>query len=506
MEVLERAELERFRTIVGDRLRLQFDNGKVEFLADALRQRLDARRMSAGAYLAELGSGNAREELRALASQLTVTETYFFRTPDHFGALAKVALPERIREAAARRRLRLLSAGCASGEEPYSLAMILREQFPEAAGWDITILGLDINPAMLAKAREASYSAWSLRQTPAEIRDKYFAAEAKSFVLDPSVRPMVTFEERNLALEDARFWSREPFDIIFCCNVIMYLVPDAVRTVVAQLTRALSPAVFLFLSHAETLRGLTEDFHLRHTDDMFYYQKRGKAEKPGPLSRAALEFPQPALPADLDGTPWVDAIRTASERIENLARRRGTDAGPLPANAQPAAKSNGQRPPVELAFALELLRQEKFQEALGGLPATSHRDTQLLRAVLLTNSGDLKAAEAICRQLLSLDDLNTSAHYLTALCREHAGDMGAAMEHDRAAIYLDPAFAMPHLHLGLLAKRSGDLATARREMQRAGELLPCEDAFRILLLGGGFSREAMLDFSRAQLRACGGSR
>jgi len=316
---------------------------------------------------------------------------------------------------------------------------------------------------------------------------------------------MVTFDERNLALEDARFWSQEPFDIIFCCNVIMYLVPDAVRMVVAQLTRALSPAGFLFLSHAETLRGLSEDFHLRHTDDMFYYQKRGKAEKPVPLSRAALEFPQPALPADLDGTPWVDAIRTASERIDSLSRGRGTDAGSLPVSALPAANSNGQQP-VDLGLALELLRQEKFQEALGGLPITSHRDTQLLRAVLLTNSGDLKGAEAICSQLLSVDDLNTSAHYLTALCREHAGDMHAAMEHDRAAIYLDPSFAMPHLHLGLLAKRSGDLPTSRRELQRASELLPCEDSFRILLLGGGFGREAMVEFSRAQLRACGGSR
>jgi chemotaxis protein methyltransferase CheR len=501
MEVLERTELDRFRAIVGDRLRLQFDNGKAEFLADALRQRLDARRMSAGAYLADLGSGNAREELRALASQLTVTETYFFRTPDHFRALVKVALPERIHEASARRRLRLLSAGCASGEEPYSLAMILREQFPEAAGWDITILGLDINPAMLAKAREASYSAWSLRQTPVEIRDKYFAVEGQSLVLDPSVRSMVTFEERNLALEDARFWSREPFDIIFCCNVIMYLIPDAARMVVARLTRALAPAGFLFLSHAETLRGLSEDFHLRHTDDMFYYQKRGGGEMPVPPSRPALEFADAPLPPDLDGTPWVDAIRTASERIASLSRQPGSRSAHLP-----AASSNEQKPPAELGLAIELLRQEKFQEALGGLPVTSHRDTQLLRAVLLINCGDLKAAEAICRQLLSLDDLNTSAHYLAALCREHAGDMQAAMEHDRAAIYLDPAFAMPHLHLGLLAKRSGDLSTASREMQRAGELLPCEDAFRILILGGGFSREAMLDFSRAQLRACGGSR
>jgi chemotaxis protein methyltransferase CheR len=80
------------------------------------------------------------------------------------------------------------------------------------------------------------------------------------------------------------------------------------------------------------------------------------------------------------------------------------------------------------------------------------------------------------------------------------------MEQDRAAIYLDPTFAMPHLHLGLLTKRTGDLPAARREMEQAAALLPREDGARILLLGGGFSRKALLDFSLAELQACGGSR
>jgi chemotaxis protein methyltransferase CheR len=121
--------------------------------------------------------------------------------------------------------------------------------------------------------------------------------------------------------------------------------------------------------------------------------------------------------------------------------------------------------------------------------------------VLLINCGEVAAAQAVCEQLLSLDDLNASAQYLTALCREHAGDYEGAQEHDRAAVYLDPAFAMPHLHLGLIAKRTGDAAGARREMEQAALLLEREDASRILLLGGGFNRQALLEFSRAECQS-----
>ena len=90
-----------------------------------------------------------------------------------------------------------------------------------------------------------------------------------------------------------------------------------------------------------------------------------------------------------------------------------------------------------------------------------------------------------------------------ALCREHAGDRAPAANHDHYALYLDEGFAMPRLHLGLLAKRAGDLAAARKELSRALVLLPAEDASRILLLGGGFSRYALIDLCRAELRACG---
>jgi chemotaxis protein methyltransferase CheR len=165
---------------------------------------------------------------------------------------------------------------------------------------------------------------------------------------------------------------------------------------------------------------------------------------------------------------------------------------------------------AQFGFVFELLHQERFQaalETLNGMPSatTADGDAQLLRAVLLSNCGDVSAALTVCEQILSSDDLNAGAHYVAALCREHADDYAGAIGHDRAAIYLDPAFAMPHLHLGLLAKRRGDLVMSRRELEQARTLLPGEDASRLLLLGGGFGRETLMEFSRAQLSACEGA-
>jgi chemotaxis protein methyltransferase CheR len=497
MEPFAHEELERFRGLLGIRLGLQFDDSRRDLLADVLRQRLVARgRMGVERYLAGLAAAVEREELRTLAAMLTVTETYFFRAPEHFRALAEVAVPERLRATPPARPLRILSAGCASGDEAYSAAMVLRERFPELPR--SYILGIDLNPAMLAKATEARYGPWSLREIPEELRERYFAPEGRQFVLDPAIRRMAAFEERNLGVEDGNPWSFEPFDIIFCRNTIMYMVAEASRLAVARITRALAPAGFLFLSHAETLRGLSQDFHLRHTHDTFYYQKRGAgALEERAHSRAAVQYP--AEPADLS---WVDSIRLASEQIDSLSRDGGE--GSRPASA-PKSSAGDRAASGQLGRALDLLRQERFREALetvGELPADP--DARLLRAALLTNCGEVAAAQAVCEQLLASDDLNASAQYLTALCREHAGDFQGAVEHDRAAIYLDPTFAMPHLHLGLLAKRSGDWAAARSEMERARSLLEREDASRILLLGGGFSRQALLEFSRAELQACGG--
>jgi chemotaxis protein methyltransferase CheR len=217
-----------------------------------------------------------------------------------------------------------------------------------------------------------------------------------------------------------------------------------------------------------------------------------------------------ALPGVLEAaTSWVDAIQQASERIAELARApvedgRATAAANV-AGGAPAARS------WDLGLVLEAMRQEKFSDALAvlcALPPESQGDPDalLLRAVLLTNAGRLREAEEVCERLLTLDELNAGAHYVMALCREHAQDSAKAVEHGQTAAYLDPAFAMPRLHLGLMARRSGDEVTALRELSHALILLGREDASRLLLFGGGFSRDALLALCRSELLAAGDER
>jgi chemotaxis protein methyltransferase CheR len=496
-------DAERFRSIVARRLGLQFEDAKLGLLADVLRRRLGTNGRISVDYLMRLEAEESREELGAIAQELTVPETYFYRNIEQFRAFAELVLPERMRRRAARRSLRILSAGCASGEEAYTIAILVREALVDSA-WDISISAVDINRAVLDKASRARFTAWALRETPAEARQRWFKRNGNEFALDDMVRNAVTFAERNLADADAELWRPDSYDVVFCRNVMMYFTPQNAQALVMRITNSLAPGGFLFLGHAETLRGLSQEYHLHHTHETFYYQRKDGTESAPPRfipEAMRSNVPVPVLPAIIDSADdtWVDAIRKAAERIHTLTQ--------VPAVDSMAAKSGLG---WDLGLALDLLRKERFAQALelvAAFPAESARDADvlLLRAVLLTHHSRLAEAEEACQRLLEFDELNAGAHYVLALCREGAGDCRGAVDHDQVAVYLDSAFAMPHLHLGLLARRRGDRDAMQRELRQALVLLQREDASRLLLFGGGFTREALLALCRAELRVDGGS-
>ncbi len=489
-------EVARFRALLADRLGLAFDEHKLATLARVLdscggdRQRI----------LADLaGSAPADSLLARLASELTVTETYFFRNGDQLRAFMEVALPQRQQ---ARGQVAVLSAGCASGEEPYTLAMLARSCGRDAG---LSLTAFDANPSMLARAERARYSTWAMREMPPDLRTAWFRHDGEHYQLAQEIQRAVHFEQRNLALDDPAFWQPGRFDIVFCRNVLMYFTPEQAQAAVARIAQALAPGGYLFLGHAETLRGLSNDFHLCHTHGTFYYQRKDGAlqglREPLAWWSAAPPPPPPALPPAPPRVPaapdplWAEQIGRASRRIDALA-----------STARPAAAPAPSTPDLQLALAS--LHQERFGQALehiGNLPSehAGDPDVLLLKAVTLVQSGAVTRAREACGQLLERDALHAGAHYVLALCEEMEGDLEAALGHYQGAAYLAPGFAMARLQAGRLQRRLGQRDAARRELALAAQLLEGEDAARLLLFGGGFPRAALLALCHAELAALG---
>lgn len=499
------AELERFRVLVHERLGLVFDDTKRNLLATTLRRRAEATGYHDSVYLERLsGEDGAGAELRRIAQELTVTETYFFRAADQIRAFVELALPHHLQAAGGTRKVRVLCAGCASGEEPYSLAMAIRDHLPWAAR-EVSIVAVDVNPAMLQKAKRALYSGWSLRELSEAQKQQWFRPLGSQFELDPGVRDAVAFQERNLARENPDLWQPGSWDIVFCRNTIMYFDAGLARRIVRSIADGLAPDGYLFLGHAETLRGLSDDFELCDTHGTFYYRRaqapRGAeaafvAGTPVELAGGAPERePQP-----VDAAAWTHAIESAARRIDTLAEASRMLADRAPAK-MPALEP-------DLGPVVRLLQEERYREALAwlaGLPPAHARraDTLLLRAVSALHAGALDLAERASRELLELDGRNPGAHYVLALCREGGGDLQGAEDEDRLALQAEPGFAMARLHIGLLARRRNDPDAAREALARALDALRSEPAARLALFGGGFGREALVALCEAELSRCG---
>ncbi len=488
----------RFREAITHSVGLAFDDSKADFLATVLQRRLKQRKSNIDDYLSELERGSLSGEIDVLAQELTVTETYFFRNREQFDALADAVFPHCMKRDRQPRALNILSAGCASGEEAYSIAITAREAIADKS-WKVNINAIDLNPVALEKARCGRYSSWSIRGMRPDIQQAWFREEGRDLLLNEEIRESVSFTLANLAADDPVLWRPETYDVIFCRNVLMYFEPEQIQKTVSRMARALLPGGFLFLGHAETLRGLSDQFHLCHTHETFYYQAKGGIDLQ-PVSAAtkvSRALPEVASPFSISDS-WFDQIGQASERIKALTANQASIGDAL----LPAAKQ-------DTAQVLNLLRKERFVEALDcvkSLAGLSHadRDLLLLEAMLLTQNGDIAAAKEVCVNLLRADELNPAAHYILALCSESNGSQADAIEHYRVAIHLDPSFAMPHLHLGLLARRLSDQELARRELGQALVLLRLEDVSRILLFGGGFNREALISLCQSALLGCGG--
>lgn len=219
-------------------------------------------------------------ELVALLNEITIGETCFFRNQPQLDALRTIVIPK-IVEAKSKlplRRLRIWSAGCSTGEEPYTLSMMLME---EAGGrlknWTFEILATDLNERSLAHAKNAVYGTYSTRNLTPYYRQKYFVPVGEQLQVQPSVRTNINFSRLNLS-DDARMTFMKGLDLIFCCNVLIYFDLASKRRVIQHFYNNLLPHGYLFLGHSESLYGVTNDFNLVHLPAATAYVKATRGE------------------------------------------------------------------------------------------------------------------------------------------------------------------------------------------------------------------------------------
>jgi chemotaxis protein methyltransferase CheR len=457
----------RLKSLVIDTTGMAFYLDKDDDLARIVVERMvQTGAAGCAAYLDLLSARSpaAAEEMDALVAELTIGETYFFRHREQFDALREIILPEVLERNHDQRRLRIWSAGCATGPEPYSLAILLKREFGvRIAGWQVAIIGTDINQKFLARAREGRYDEWAFRTLPDDIRRDCFDKVGKQWQIRPEYKGMVTFQYHNLIKN--RFPSLldniAGFDIIICRNVIIYFSRETVENlIIPSFRETLVEGGWLVMGHAEPNQELFRDFRTINTPGAVLYQKAPPLPPP-PSTRAvppragAVVLPFPKAP------PPVRAPRLRQSR---------------PAPAPQPAPSPPPLPPAGLAEVRDLADRGQWENA----------------------------AQA-CEALLQSLPMDPRAHFIRGMVHEQMGELEAAEKALRRAIYLDRHFVLPHYHLGLFLLRRDDLVGASRSFRNVIALLDRLDDAQAIADGDDITGGQLRETVEMHLRLIGGA-
>ncbi|MBL9033003.1 MAG: protein-glutamate O-methyltransferase CheR [Phycisphaerae bacterium] len=275
------AEFHRLRQIIYDRSGIHFPDAKKYVLESRLSQRLgelEIENYSQYADLLSIGPYQA-EEFQEMFNRITINETSFFRNVPQLEYFERETLPAILEKRRGVKRLRIWSAACSSGEEPFTLAILVHRTLGiRLADWKIEILGTDISEKALNVATEGAYTSYSIRGTPETVLHRYFRKQGETYTIDPVVRSMVAFEVMNL--KDKMAARRHGvWDIIFCRNVLIYFDDAGKTQVLRTLAEQMAPDGRLFLGHSESVRGLNVPIVQLQAAQAFAYEHAPKGVK-----------------------------------------------------------------------------------------------------------------------------------------------------------------------------------------------------------------------------------
>jgi chemotaxis protein methyltransferase WspC len=417
---------QRFFDFLKERIGLDVTSVGPAIIERAVRQRSTASNaLTTDEYWQTLQG--SRDEQQALIEAVIVPETWFFRYPESFATLAKLAI-KRLSEINNLRALRILSLPCSTGEEPYSIAMTLLDAglMPHQFKVD----GMDVSPLSVEKARRARYGKNSFRGQDIAFRDRYFVAENDGFRLDGRVLDQVRFQVGNV-LDPALLANEPPYDFVFCRNLLIYFDQDTQKQVFEVLKRLTHVDGVLFIGPAEG--SLLGRFGMRSIGiaQSFAFSRHHAAE-PEPLPAmvpAPLPVPRPVrnvVPAPVHRRPFASVAPTA-----HTAKTDGADAATLLANI-----------------------------------------------ASLANEGRSAQARAACESYLRSHEPVAQVFYWLGLLSDVAGSVLEAQGFYRKALYLEPQHPDALMHLAALLQSQGDTVGARRLQDRAARSERAADSER----------------------------
>jgi chemotaxis protein methyltransferase WspC len=370
-------------------------------------------------YWKQLRSSEA--EVQELIEAVVVPETWFFRDLQAFAGLTRYALEEWL-PANGAGVLRILSLPCATGEEPFSIAMALLDAgFPEAR---FEIEAVDISARVIARAQSATYGKNSFRGTQLGFRDRHFSAAGRQYRLHENVRARVCFRQANLFASGA-FPLAHAYDVVFCRNVLIYFDPHSRRLAVRLITRLLTQSGILFVGPSESVLPLEQGFVSSHWPMAFAFRRAVGAGVSARIPTARLPSPG-AVVFPRSQPSAADASRPLRPAVPEI-----------PTAVSPAPSAVATKP--------------------GWIAAARE----------LADVGNLSQAMELCERNFTTAVPTAEAHYLKGLLHDAVGQSQQASEHYRKAVYLDPAHYEALVHLATAFLRDGDVSGAGRLFERA---------------------------------------
>jgi chemotaxis protein methyltransferase CheR len=443
-------ELSCLRGLLASRTGLRVEDQNMDKLRTVVAARIAAAADGdAEAYcrLLEADTAATGDEWNELVSQLTVGESFFFRDGGLFSLLQHRILPELIAARRSSRQLRIWSAGCSTGEEPYSLAMAVDTVMPDRSGWDILVLGTDVNRRAIEQARAGSYGAYSLRGLKDDLRARYFRQHGRHWVVEDGIRGMVRFDYGNLVADSFPVYSTQlhDMDLIVCRNVFIYFGREAISLVVPKLASTLRVGGYLITGHGELIGQNPGILRTRLFPESVVYQRAAESGE-----TAIRHVPKPPVPI-----PQLFPPPGEAPEVKPAA----------PARAQPAAQPPGGPPQALLSQAENLFQAGAYAAAVGKAEEVEKRHPRHFGALYLmaqahANLGRYDDAQRYARKAIEADRLAFAPFYLLAHVAELQGDIDEAKKLLNKVIYLEPSFVAAYLDLGALHEREGNDAKA----------------------------------------------